>query len=168
MEIFDKELHTPLNNLEITEKIPGCKFYPYDQIHNLTSISQLLPNSLILYELAKVGHFCCVFENQEGINFFDPLGMYPDDELEHVDPRLLYQDHEDFTYLRRLLSKTNQPVIYNQYQLQAHHTSTCGMWCCVRMLYSNITCDQFAHAFIDINFDPIQRDRMIVKLFQTL
>jgi hypothetical protein len=169
MQVFDQSIHTALSNQEVTSKVPGCKFYPYDRIHELTSVNQLLPKSLILYELARVGHFCCVFENQEGINFFDPLGMYPDNELEMVDPRLVYQKHENFTYLRRLLSMSNKPVIYNQYPLQAHHTSTCGMWCCVRMLCSNMTCDQFAKFFLGkISLNPIERDRYIAQIYEKL
>jgi len=155
-------IHTPLNDDDITRKV-GCRFILYENMHNVKNINELLPRTLILYELARVGHFCCVFENSEGINFFDPLGMFPDKELKMADPAYVQSMHHDFSYLDKLLSETNKSVIYNQYKLQSHHTSTCGHWCGVRMICSEIHCDDFKKCFNGVK----DRDSLIVKIYNS-
>ena len=155
-------IHKPLNNEEIQHKV-CCKFVPYEDMHKIKSIDELLPCTLILYQLAKVGHFCCVFENSEGINFFDPLGIFVDDELLKTSPDRIHRLHHDFTYLTQLLANQTKPVIYNQYKLQAHHTSTCGYWCTIRMIYKDIHNDDFKRCFRGIT----NRDKLIVKLYDS-
>lgn len=138
-----QSIHIPLSSDEIQNKV-GCKFILYEDMKNVKDISELLPMTLILYQLADVGHFCCIFENDEGVNFFDPLGYMPDDELKLV--REDVQNH-DYTYLLRLLTKVNKRVIYNNYKLQSRNTSTCGHWCAVRMITRKMYCDEFAKCF---------------------
>ena len=96
-----------LSNVDIQEKT-GCKFILYRDMHKIKDISELLPQTLILYELAKIGHFCCIFQNDElgknTINFFDPLGYIVDDELNNISKGRGKRLHHDFTYLTKLLS----------------------------------------------------------------
>jgi len=155
--------HSPLCSDDIVQKV-GCKFILYENMRNVKDINELLPYTLILYELAKVGHFCCVFENKEGINFFDPLGMKPDEELMGAGEHAINDLGHDFTYLIRLLGNSNKPIIYNNYKLQAHSTSTCGDWCGVRMVCRGLYCDEFANCFKGVP----NRDTTIVKIFNSL
>lgn len=147
----------PLTIGEIVDKI-HCKSILYEDMANIDSINQLMPQTLILYQLAFVGHFCCVFINDEGINFFDPIGQIPDDSLKYV--RMDIPNH-DFTYLLELLSHSNLPVIYNEHRYQKNDSNTCGYWCTIRMIFSYLTNDEF----YDI-FKPIKlKDNKIVKLY---
>ena len=44
----------------------NCKFIPYEDMHNISSVEELMPCSLILYQLSGalgMGHFCCIFRN---------------------------------------------------------------------------------------------------------
>ena len=132
---------------------------------NIKDISDLFPKTLILYELASVGHFCCVFENEEGVNFFDPLGIFPDDELFDMSPNRHILGY-NFRYLDELLARQPQKVIYNNYQLQQHHTSTCGHWCTIRMIYGDLSNDEFVNCFKDLN--GYDRDRLVVRMFNDI
>lgn len=154
----------PLNNEDIQNKI-NCKFILYENMHNINNIEQLLPATLILYQLRGdgVGHFCCVFENSEGVNFFDPLGFKPDEELKLMNSPINSIGH-DFTYLLRLLANTNKPIIYNNHKLQSHKTSTCGHWCTVRMACRDLYCDEFAKCFTGIK----NKDLLIAKIYNSI
>jgi len=154
-------LHTPLDASEVIDKVPGCRFIAYENMHLVKSVRELLPRTLILYQLAKVGHFCCVFNNQEGINFFDPMGMFPDDELTIINPTKAHQTHQDFTYLVKLLSDGSGGCIWNEYKYQTSGTSTCGMWCAIRMIYSDLTNQEFHHVFRNIP----NKDMVIANLY---
>lgn len=161
-----KLIHTPLCGEDIIKKIPGCKFILYEDMWKVNSLEQLLPCTLILYELARVGHFCSVFINKEGINFFDPLGSTGvDTELQMVDPKLVHKLHQDFPYLEKLIYESGVPeVIYNEFPLQEHKTSTCGDWNFIRLLCRSLTNDEFNSVFK--KFKPLDRDIIVAKLYK--
>ena len=155
-------VHNPLNDEQIIKKI-GCKFILYEDMHKVNNINELLPCTLILYQLARVGHFCCVFENSEGINFFDPLGIFVDKELLMTSIDNIHKLRHDFAYLTQLLLNQNKPVIYNQYKLQGHKTSTCGHWCTIRMIFKYIHNDEFKQCFDGVK----NRDKLIVRIYNS-
>lgn len=133
------------------------KFIPYQRIMSgIKSVYEIMP-ALILYESMGVGHWCCLFENIEGINYFDSQGGYIDDPLKHVD------QIKTFTYLRRLLAMQNKTIMYNEYQLQ-HEKNTCGYWCAVRLHYKDVRCDDFARIFKQYP----DMDMKAYNLFRTL
>lgn len=160
-----KLTHTALDSQEVQESVgDNLMFYPYEEIPSLKSIDQMLPMSLVLYQLAKTGHFVCVFENSEGVNFFDPLGYAPDSELDlPIEPHLRYQKHETFTYLLKLLEQRT-PIIYNSRRYQMKGTSTCGMWCAVRLVCRDLTDDQFWSVWQRIP----NRDLVVAKVYYSL
>lgn len=156
--------HTPLNSAEIQDKIGDLQFIPYEELPEISDVDELLPQSLILYQLAKTGHFVCVFENSEGINFFDPLGYSPDAELNvPIEPHLRYQKHENFTHMLRLLSQADH-VVWNEHRYQMKGTSTCGHWCTIRLLCSKLTNDEFWRVWQRIP----NRDRIVALLYQSI
>ena len=154
--------YIPLSNLDIIKKVK-CKFYPYEDMYKITSISDILPKSLLLYQLADIGHFVCIFRNREGINFFDPYGYKPDEELKMMPIERRDKMHHNFTYIIRLLLNQKLPVIYNEYKLQANDTATCGHCCTIRMLFSDMSNDDFAMSFKGIR----DKDEKIVKLYNS-
>lgn len=152
-------VHNPLTASAIQRKV-SCNFLLYENMHKIRNINDFLPRTLILYQLAHVGHFCCIFKNNEGIQFFDPMGDFPDDELKNS---MGYAPNHGFAYLDNLLMNSPLPVIYNQYKLQGHGTATCGHWCTTRMIFDSLYCDEFAECFKGVK----NRDEIVVKLFNS-
>lgn len=151
-------IYKPLSNLDILRKLPNCKFILYENMKYVKNIEELLPKTLILYQLSpECGHFCCIFENDEGINFFDPIGLYPDSELNYGGSA----KNHDFTYLTRLLAQSDKPIIYNEHHLQKMNTNVCGHWCYMRLIFYLISCDDFFGCFKNIK----DKDKMVYKLY---
>ena len=160
-------IHQPISNVDIQNKI-NCKFILYSDMHKIHNIDELLPKTVILYELAKVGHFCCIFENYElgvkTINFFDPLGLCVDDELNLTSYDRRQRLNHNFTYLTRLLANQDKPVVYNEHNLQSKKTATCGHWVTIRLICSELPNDIFYNCFKNI----IDRDKLIVKMYNSI
>lgn len=158
-------MYSALSNEDIMRVVPNLKFYQYSEIHKL-KMYDLLPYSLILYQPMgehRIGHFVCIFDNSEGINFFDPFGNIPDIPLEWG--RGYHSKYHNYTYLTRLLYQASKhtPIIYNEYPLQDIDTSTCGHWCAIRLIYRKVTNDAFFNSFKHIK----NKDDMIVRLYKS-
>ena len=156
------DIYSPLAGEDIQKKI-GCKFILYEDMHKVKDIRELLPKTLILYQLARVGHFCCVFENTEGINFFDPYGTFVDDELKIMCQHEAGQINHDFAYLTQLLLNQPRKIIYNEHKLQGSGSSVCGHWCAIRMIFSKLHNDEFFECFRGIK----NKDVVIWKLYNS-
>lgn len=157
-------LQTPLSFESIINKI-GCKGILYENMHLVKNLNELMPRCLILYQLAEIGHFCCIFENKEGINFFDPLSGIPDSELKLSNKNYVKNLYHDFPYLGQLLLNSGcDHIIYNEYKLQSKNTSVCGAWCAIRLLCYEMTNNEFWNIFKNIK----NRDLIIAKLYLTL
>ena len=157
---MDKDVQS---SAQLLQKVPDACFIPYESIRYLRSLEDILPKAIILYQLNVVGHFCAIFRNSEGINFFDPLGMIPDDELRYVKPQFRHLN-QNYTYLINLLLACKEPIIYNQYRLQKLGTSTCGPWCVVRLIYSHLKCDEFAKCFKGIK----NKDKAVMTIYKNI
>jgi hypothetical protein len=139
------------------------KFVPYEKMYTFTNINQLLPRTLILYELNTVGHFCAIFINDEGINFFDSYGRMIDKYLSNInDDYYKHTLHQDFPYLIKLFDSSNNRIIYNEYCYQNKNTATCGIWCLIRLIYSSLSNEEFHDYFKNID------DKKIIKLYMNL
>ena len=159
-------LDSPLSNDDIQRKV-DCKFLPYDHLHLIKSINELLPKCLLLYQIWEgYGHFCCVFENEEGLNFFDPVGIKIDDELKVIDSQRRQQTYQDHPYLSKLFYDSGKRIIYNEYKLQHMGTATCGQFCAIRLKYSYLFNDEFRNAFKP--YKGYQREIKAVQLFNQL
>ena len=153
----------PLTNGDVM-RYTGCKFILYEHMKDIKSIDELLPMTLILYQLnPDVGHFCCILENSHGIQFFDPIGMIFDQELKYCKQNKQMINH-DFTYLAQLLANSNRNVDYNHYQYQTFGSMACGYWCIFRMLMKDLTNEQFHTLFKPL----VKKDNKIVKLLNQI
>jgi hypothetical protein len=127
-----------------------CKFIPYEKIHEIKNINELMPCSLILYQLGGfngVGHFCCIFYNDETkISYFDSFGNTPDYPLSYMTETMKKETKHDHKYLIKLLYE-NKGVDYNNTKLQDYERETCGKWCAIRILCRNITNENFSKCF---------------------
>lgn len=99
---------------------------------------------ILLYEYKpNYGHWCCIFENQNGIEFFDPYGYIPDDELEFV-PSFI-----KIPYLTKLLYQSNRNIEYNADRLQEDKEgiNTCGRHVGMRLLLRMVPIDDYVKIF---------------------
>jgi len=167
----------PLSNIDIQNKLKkydiNIKFVPYKSLKNINSLEDILP-CILLYQLHfPIGHWVALFKNDEGINYFDPLGYVPDKLLKSnfSHPEGRESMNADYTYLNQLLleyiddNKLNG-VVYSNDKLQGSKTNTCGYWCATRLLCGHITNDDFNDEFMKMK--QSEREKKIIKLYRKL
>jgi hypothetical protein len=174
---FDINSVKPLSNIDIIEKLKkhdvNINFIPYKDLKHLNNLDQIIP-CILLYQLHyPVGHWVAIFENKEGINYFDPLGYVPDKLLktsfQHPEGREVM--NADFTYLNQLLLEYLEDhdlnnIVYNEVKLQPSGTNTCGYWTSARLMFKDLTNDEFNSYFKEFKVED--RERKVVKYFNKL
>ncbi len=126
------------------------KIVPYSDLHKYKSINQLLKpydSAVILYESEpNFGHWVSLIKRKKSIEFFDPYGFFPDDELKWIKPLIRIQNNADHTYLINLLLTSKIPIEYNNHALQGENPNiqTCGRWSVIRILFKNWNIDKFS------------------------
>lgn len=138
---LETAIETPLSDKFITEYMKqfgdDVKIITYDNLDEYRSIDELLPNEkdyfMLLYlSEPNSGHWICVCKLNNEIIFFDPYGIYVDDELKWTSYAQRKKLDVDKPYLSELLNKTDLKVVYNKfrYQLMKKDVNTCGRHCC--------------------------------------
>lgn len=159
----------PLTNKDLTRKLINyginVKFIPYEDVKYIKNINDILP-CILLYQLHyPVGHWCVLFRNQQGINYFDSTGHIPDELLitnfDNIRGRKSL--NADYTYLDKLLYENGKTIIYNEVELQPPNTMTCGYYCFMRLMTQSIINDDFVKILQDIPVD--ERERKVVKFW---
>ena len=95
---------------------------------------------IFLYRGYKVGHWCAILKHSDSWEIFDPIGLFPDTELNH--PAIIKMPDK----LVHLGRATNARIFYNHLKLQQGGRS-CGLWCIFRFLHSDLTYNQFARRY---------------------
>lgn len=135
------------SNFELHD-ITGANVLTYSDLKSMSDgqFSSLLP-MIVLYEVCdEYGHWICVFKNDEGINFFDSLGIIPDDELD------LFENGYKPLLLKLIYNhsiKNNIDIIYNHRCLQKNkpYINTCGRYCILRLKFKDMYNDDFLSLF---------------------
>jgi len=106
---------------------------------------------IILYlQEPTYGHWCCIFEREDTpglINFYDPYGYFPDDQLgfnkDHVNTSL----GQNRPYLSELMLKSADKYryTYNPYKLQdrAQNNNICGRVVGLRINFKDLSDKEF-------------------------
>ena len=106
---------------------------------------------ILLYETSRgVGHWVCLFKDENHKNtlqMFDSYGFLPDSQLDFVPKEFKKDFYHNRKKLLQMLIKSNLNIRYNQHQLQAPNTATCGRWCVMRLRLSHLTEDEFYKTF---------------------
>jgi len=170
----------PLSDQDIIAKCRAhgvrIQFVPYEIFRGLEKIEDVIP-SIVLYGLhIPCGHWVALFINEQGLNYFDPLGHIPDELMktnyDESDPGRRHREGADFTYLTNLLAdycdRTKSKIIFNEKPLQGPKTNTCGYWCTVRLCFGSMTNDQFNKTWMRKFPNQTQRELAIVKLYNKL
>ena len=91
---MNEEISKSLSGTEVLDLLNNkCNLVLYSDLHNIKSIQELLgeyKKCVLLYHTsANYGHYCCVYENNNTIFFFDSYGSIPDTQLNFL-PRYFY------------------------------------------------------------------------------
>jgi hypothetical protein len=143
-----KELNTSLSGEDI-HRLVDCNVLTYSDLHKHKTIDTILgehKKAVLLYHTSPFyGHWCCLYEHNNTLFFFDSYGSILDSQLEHLDITLRKELKSNHTYLTKLLYDSNKKVEYNQYQFQrkAPGIATCGRHCLLRLRYPDIGIEEY-------------------------
>jgi len=152
----------PLSDTDI-RKILGkdIKIITYPQLQNFSNISQAFDRKgrcvmLYLTEDETSGHWVCMLNKKEGIEFFDPYGEPPEAPFSHMPTSKLQELDETRPYLTALLKSSGKPVFYNHYAFQKDKkdVNTCGRHSVVRCLYGAYPLEKYKKIMDDTGMTP--------------
>jgi hypothetical protein len=171
LEEIEEQKGRPLSSDELLELVNGkAKIVLYSELHKYSDINQLLsPHGaifLLFLQKPSYGHWTALFyRNKAEIEFFDPLGEYPDAELKWTSPDMRKKLHMDYPYLSQLLLTAPESTIltYNDHKFQKDNssTATCGRWCAARVAARNQSLAEFTKLF---NLKAKNNDELITKV----
>ena len=167
---MNEEISKSLSGIEILNLMDNkCNLVQYSDLHNIKSIDELLgPHKkcvLLYHTSANYGHWCCVWEYNNTIFFFDSYGGVVDSQLKFL-PRDLKQElNSNHNYLIKLMYDSGKKVEYNQHDLQSRKlgVNTCGRWCVNRLRFPEISIDDYYQLFKDSS-KYMKNDEMICYL----
>ena len=161
-----------LSGAEILKLLDNkCNLVQYSDLHSIKSIDDLLgvhKKCILLYHTSQdYGHWCCIYENNNTIFFFDSYGIVPDDELKFLPIGLKKELNSNHRYLTELLYNSGKPVEYNQYKLQKRtgEITTCGKWCVNRLRFPDISVNEY-HDIFNKSSKYVENDKLICLLVQ--
>lgn len=145
-----------------------CKIIVYPDLYkhkSLTNLFKPFGYFILLYEMKQnVGHWVCVIDHGELIEFFDPYGLIIDDELDYIPETFQNQSNQNHTYLIKLLLDQLKPIEYNHTKLQGKSPkiTTCGRHTATRLLFKDIKLKDYVKL---MESDPKLNPDMIVTEF---
>lgn len=140
-----------LSNYNIFELLnKKIRILTYPELAEYKNIYDVLsPNNsfILLYMTGKrYGHWCCVIEHNDRIEFFDPYGdALPDDEFKYIDNNFRKISSQYYPHLTYLLYKSKKPIEYNNYNFQKKNNNikTCGRHCVFRIANKKLLLDEY-------------------------
>ena len=127
------------------------KIWNYPQLKELSSIDELFDTkgrAILLFPNISptAGHWTCLINRPNKIEFFDSYGDAPDTEQRGgLSRSRLEQLDIEKPDLTRLLRASGKPVYYNthQFQKESGNVATCGRHATVRLLYAPYSLDKY-------------------------
>jgi hypothetical protein len=162
--VLDYYKNIPLSNFDIQEKLgDNIKIIMYPDLKYYNNLDELLNpyGAFVILYLAKenFGHWCCVIRiDNQTIEFFDPYGTFPDDELKYIPEHFRNKSGQYYPLLTWLLYNSRYPKLtYNEYQFQKKSDTiqTCGRHCIARILFKNLPLKKYVQLFKNTNPDDI-------------
>lgn len=135
-----------LSNDDILELIDGkANVLRYSELENYDDINDAMGDNnalLLLYQTTdkNYGHWTCIFRENNKLNFFDPLGIIPDDEIDWIPKNKRKVKYNNNRHLTKLLYNSGYDVVYNEIPLQkeSDDINTCGRHCAVRLIFREV------------------------------
>ena len=141
----------PLSDADI-RKILGrdIKIITYPDLGKMSSIEEAFDAKgrcimLYLTENDTTGHWVCMLNKGDRIEFFDPYGDPPEQALESVPEENREALGEDEPLLTRLFRASGKAIYYNTYpfQKEKRDVNTCGRHSVVRCLYAPYSLEKY-------------------------
>jgi len=144
-----------LSDKQVLKLINGrANLILYPDLHKYKNIDEILNPfgaCILLYEAKpKYGHWCCIFKvNDKLIEYFNPYGGFeegfPDDSLEYIPIDFRLKSNQYYPYLSILMYNSPYELSYNEHPFQKHgvNIKTCGRWCALRLIFRNLSLDEF-------------------------
>jgi hypothetical protein len=149
----------------------------YKQLYNIEDLEDIFINGscVILYRSApNLAHWCCIFKNIYGLEFFDPYGCIIDNEIneiEEMNPNYAnnYYNNGHKRLLELVLKTGYNELTYNNYKLQQmkHNINTCGRHCAVRLLFKNLNLEDYVDYLFKISKNKYL-DEIVLKITNKL
>lgn len=165
--LINKLIKTPISGLDIKKLLRGkVKIIIYSDLIKYSSLDELLSPYgcvVILYMQKKIengfyGHWCCIFKiNSNEVEFFDPIGVWIDSELDgRISSSFRTENNLEYPLLSYLIYYTGQKykLYYNHIRLQKPKTSTCGRHCVARLYNKNMSIEDYADYIYSLGPDP--------------
>lgn len=139
---MNKIIKDPISDFDIKYYLPSAKILIYEELKNYDHIDDILIKdkdfAFILYPVDSKynGHWMCILKYDDKIEHFDPLSVYPDNELE-------YTDIKTPLYLTKLYDKSKYEIVYNKFEFQkwSPNVRTCGrhsIFRAIQLKYNNL------------------------------
>jgi len=142
----------PLSDSDIRKVLGNnIKIWNYPQLKSLRSIDDMFDDkgrAILLFPNVSPtsGHWTCLINRPNKIEFFDSYGDAPDTEQKGGMSRSrLEQLDIERPDLTKLLRASGKPVFYNthQFQKESGNIATCGRHCVSRLLYAPYSLDKY-------------------------
>jgi hypothetical protein len=137
------------------------KILTYPELAQMSDIGQAFDRKgrcilLYLTESESAGHWVCMLNKSDHIEFFDPYGEPPEKALATVPEEEREQYGEDKPYLTMLLKQSGKPVYYNTYPFQKDKAdvATCGRHSVVRCLYAPDSLEKYKKVMDSSGMSP--------------
>lgn len=162
----DKIQYNPMSDEDIQEYFPNAKIMNISELQPYNDIDSLLPNDIdyvvLLYRQSEnYGHWCLLSKYDNTVEFFDPYGLLPDDQLHWVkaSKRQMLGEKPYVSQLLRSARRFGYNIDYNSMDFQNDNNSaisTCGRHCCFRLqtiMDSEMNIDNYTKMMMAIKKD---------------
>ena len=142
----------PLGDDDIRKLLGNdIKIWNYPQLKGLSDVREMFDEkgrAILLFPNISptAGHWTCLINKPDHIEFFDSYGDPPDTEQRGgMSKKRLEQLDIERPDLTRLLRASGKPVYYNRHPFQSSAPSmaSCGRHCVVRLLYAPYSLDKY-------------------------
>lgn len=133
----------------------------YPDLENYEHIDDIFDDEgrciiLFLTENEFTGHWLCLHKDEDGIHYFDPYGKSVDATKKWLSRTKLEQLNQDNPLLINLLKGSGEPVYYNSFDFQDDRKdiNTCGRHCAVRLLFKDLSLDEYLQMIEESKLKP--------------
>ena len=150
-----------LGDDDLATILPNSHIFLYPYLKKVKDIDEIFDDegrALMLYltEDKRTGHWVALCRYPDHIEFFDPYGERPDQELNWLGKGKRVELEEDKPLLSKLLREKGLPVVYNKHQFQkdGDDIATCGRHSAVRLLFKDLSLPQYAKMIQETGLAP--------------
>jgi len=151
--LVDKLEEYPLSNKDLLKSLNNkTKVLKYEDLKKYNDINNIFypyNNFILLYQKSKTsGHWVCLIKRRNEIEFFDPYGVFPDEQFK-------YLQYKQPLYLTKLLLNSNCKIVYNnkKFQEKDKNVNTCGRHILLRLVASHLNLDEYKKLFQNQKLD---------------